>query len=118
MSDVPLKKKIPYLNNVRLIDQSKLANNYSVTIYIFYKSQYCQYGIGIKFENIFQIRQFNIDAQNWKLSVSDYQASKKSDKKTKKFTGTKVGGIDDSSMYFVMHQREGGIFEAFPVDDW
>jgi hypothetical protein len=50
--------------------------------------------------------------------VSDYQASKKSDKKTKKFTGTKVGGIDDSSMYFVMHQREGGIFEAFPVDDW
>jgi len=69
-----------------------------------------------------KIKKFDIEAQNWKLSVSDFveekEGKKKKDRKTKKFTGVKVGGIDDSSMYFVMHQREGGIFEAFPVEDW
>ena len=65
-----------------------------------------------------KIREFKMDAQNWKLQAAEFKADKRAERKVKKFTGTKVGGIDDSSMYFVMHQREGGIFEAFPVEDW
>ena len=43
---------------------------------------------------------------------------KETGKDPKKFTGTREGGIGDSSMYFVMRQKEGGVFEATLVDDW
>ena len=39
-------------------------------------------------------------------------------KDVRKFTGTREGGIGDSSMYFVMRQEEGGVFKATPVEDW
>lgn len=39
-------------------------------------------------------------------------------KDIRKFTGTREGGIGDSSMYFVMRQEEGGVFKATPVEDW
>lgn len=59
-----------------------------------------------------KIRKFDIEAQPWKLKI------KESGKEAKKFTGTKEGGIGDSSMYFVMLQKEGGVFEATPVEEW
>ena len=37
---------------------------------------------------------------------------KQKDKEVKKFTGTKEGGIGDSSMYFVMRQSQGGVFQV------
>ena len=67
----------------------------------------------MSFDSIFfQIRKFNIDAQSWKMQI------KEKDKETKKFTGTKEGGIGDSSMYFVMRQSQGGVFQATAVEDW
>lgn len=59
-----------------------------------------------------KIRKFDIDAQPWKMKVREQG------KDTKKFTGTREGGIGDSSMYFVMRQEEGGVFKATPVEDW
>ena len=44
--------------------------------------------------------------------------SGKDAKPVRKFTGTREGGIGDSSMYFVMRQEEGGVFKATPVEDW
>ena len=37
---------------------------------------------------------------------------KQKEKEVKKFTGTKEGGIGDSSMYFVMRQSQGGVFQV------
>merc|ERR1712131_463389 len=59
-----------------------------------------------------KIRKFDIDAQAWKMQV------KQKDKEVKKYTGTKEGGIGDSSMYFVMRQSQGGAFQATAVEDW
>jgi len=59
-----------------------------------------------------KIRKFDIDAQPWKMKVRE------SGKDVRKFTGTREGGIGDSSMYFVMRQEEGGVFKATPVEDW
>ena len=47
---------------------------------------------------------------------------KETGKEPRKFTGTKEGGLGESSMYFVMLQNEGRegsrIFEATPVEEW
>merc|ERR1712227_484727 len=59
-----------------------------------------------------KIRKFDIDAQPWKMKVREQG------KDIRKFTGTREGGIGDSSMYFVMRQEEGGVFKATPVEDW
>ena len=38
---------------------------------------------------------------------------KQKKKENKKYTGTKEGGIGESSMYFVMRQSQGGVFQVF-----
>jgi len=67
-----------------------------------------------------RIRKFDIDAQTWKLALSDFEkegkGGKAGKKKTRKFTGSREGDVTQNSMYFVMHQKEGQIFEAFKIE--
>jgi len=69
-----------------------------------------------------RIHKFDIDAQTWKLGLSDFEkegkGGKPGKKKTRKFTGSREGDVTQNSMYFVMHQKEGQIFEAFKIEDW
>jgi transcription initiation factor TFIIF subunit alpha len=67
-----------------------------------------------------RIHKFDIDAQTWKLALSDFEkegkGGKPGKKKTRKFTGSREGDVTQNSMYFVMHQKEGQIFEAFKIE--
>ena len=67
-----------------------------------------------------RIQKFDIDAQSWKLTLSDFEkegkGGKAAKKKPRKFTGNREGDVTQNSMYFVMHQKEGQIFEAFKIE--
>lgn len=59
-----------------------------------------------------------LEDQPWILNVKTAKTANTPGKTSRKFKGSREGGVTDNTSYYVFFQAHDGAFEAFPISEW